>query len=449
VVSYKLLNLKGDLFTTAFCFTSTAIIKLASSLILTRILDPEAYGIITIIMSIVFVIEMLADIGVTVLFIRAKDAEESWFLNTAWTIRLGRAVLNSSVLFVCAPLICTRFYHLPTLLVPLRVFSLFFLVAGFESMSFPLAIRRKQAYIVNYSDLIVTLVCTVFAVVYCYYFRSYWGLLFSTLLSRILMSALSYCFYRDERPRIELNSIAAREIFRYSRFAMPSSFLTLALSQFDKVVLLRLFDLRLLGVYGVAANVTGPIEGLIQRISQTVLYPRCAHNFRLNRETFSLKYYTDNLGLFIGMLIVPATVGGAARFVISVLYPSRYAAAGAILQALMLRAALLSLGAPAEDLLFASGETQVILVGNVLRATWLLGATFAGYFFFGFMGFMYAIALSGLPPLIYFLMLQRKKGMLIPKYEFYKLAFICATATLAYWASDLLRASWPGLWSRT
>jgi O-antigen/teichoic acid export membrane protein len=437
--------MKGDLSTTALCFSLTALIKLLSSLILTRILDPEAYGIITIIMSIVFIVEMLADVGVTVFFIRAKDAEQPWFLDTAWTIRLVRALLNGAVLYFGAPLICSMFYHLPALIHPLRVFSIFFVLAGLESMSFPLAIRRKQAYIVNYTDLSITFICTAFAVSYCYYFRTYWGLLYSTLLSRALSTVLSYAFYRGERPRLRLDSSAAREIFRYSRFAMPSSLLTLALSQFDKIVLLRLFDLRALGVYGIAANVTAPIEGLILKISQTVLFPRCAHLFRQNRETAAFKYYSDNVNLIVSMLIVPACIGGAAQFVISFLYPTRYAAAGAILQALMLRAALLSLASPAEDLLFASGETHVILVGNVLRVTWLLGATFVGYFLFGFIGFMYAIALSNLPPLVYFLCLQRKKGMLVARYEAYKVAFICICAALAYGASQLVLSLWPAL----
>jgi O-antigen/teichoic acid export membrane protein len=221
--------------------------------------------------------------------------------------------------------------------------------------------------------------------------------------------------------------------------------LTLGLSQFDKMVFLRLFDLPLLGVYGLANNIATPIEALISKISQMVLYPRCAHNFRNNQETYSTKYYGENTKLFVTILIMPAAIGGAAHFLVALLYPARYAVAGSILQAFMLRAALLSLASPAEDFLIAAGEFHVILVGNVFRALWLLIASFAGYYLFGLLGFAYGAALSGLPPLIYYLWLQRRKGMLAPRYELYKIAFICVTATSAYIVSGMLMSVWPHL----
>ena len=91
--------------------------------------------------------------------------------------------------------------------------------------------------------------------------------------------------------------------------------------------------------------------------------------------------------------------------------------AGPILQAFMLRAMLLAVASPAEDLLVATGESQVILIGNIYRAVGMLIASLTGYYFFGFMGFAYGVALSGLPPLIYYLRLQSQKKILIAKYE--------------------------------
>jgi O-antigen/teichoic acid export membrane protein len=147
-------------------------------------------------------------------------------------------------------------------------------------------------------------------------------------------------------------------------------------------------------------------------------------------------------------LVVPAAIGGAARLFVSVLYDSRYAAAAAVLQAFMMRAVLLSLASPAEDLLIAAGQYQVILYGNVFRAIWMIVASLAGYYFFGFMGFTYGVALSALPPLIYYLWLQKEKGMLVVKYEVYKVQFAASVAILAYLASSLISALWPAVRAR-
>jgi hypothetical protein len=111
----------------------------------------------------------------------------------------------------------------------------------------------------------------------------------------------------------------------------------------------------------------------------------------------------------------------------------------------MIRATLLALGSPAEDLLIASGEWQVTLVGNIFRAIWVIAASLTGYHLFGFLGFVYGAALSGLPPFIYYLWFQRRKGMLIYRYEIYKIAFALGVAMLSYLAAAPLLALWSAV----
>jgi lipopolysaccharide exporter len=440
----KVINFRGDLFATTFAFGMQAILRLLSSLILTRILLPEAYGTITILLSVLYLIGNILDTNVSLFIVRDKNAEQPRYLNTAWTLRLGRSLLSGAVLFVGAPLIATKAYNLPDLMLPLRVFSLWFLIDGFESMGFALAIRRKQARLQMYSELAASVVSTTFSIVYCYLYHTFWGIAFGILLNRLIMTVLSHQFYRDLRPRLFIDLAAAREILVYSKFTIPSSLLSLGLNQFDKIVFLRLFDLRLLGIYGLAGNIAGSIEALISKISQAVLYPRCAHNFRENPDTATKRYYTENTKLFAGIIAMPAAVAGAAHLIITLLYDPRYSDAGSVLQALAIRAVLLSFASPAEDLLISAGQFHVILIGNVLRATWIVVASLVGYYFFGFSGFVYGLSLSGLPPLAYYLSLQKSKGMLIVKYELYKVAFALGVGVTSYMGSAVLLSLFPG-----
>lgn len=435
------INIKGDLFATGLTFGAQGLIKLGSSMILTRILRPEAYGMITILMSILFVIEMIGDLGLNLFVIRDPNGEEERYLNTAWTIRLVRSTFNCAVVMLGATLLA-KLYDTPQLAAPLRVLALGFLVSGLASMSFPIAIRRKRARIIVYSELAGTLVTAVFSIVYCYFSRDYWGLVYGSLLNNLMQTFMSYRFYKEFRPRLHFDRPAAREVLRFTKFSMPSSLLTLALSQFDKIVFIRLFDLRTLGIYGLAGNMAGPLEGLIAKISQMVLYPRCAHDYRENRSTFSLRYYTENTRLLFCILVLPPLAGGAAHMIFSILYPTKYIEAEAVFRAFMLRAALLSLASPSEDLLIAAGESQVILVGNILRAAWTLAGSLTGYYLFGFSGFIYGMALSGLPPLSYYWWLQWRRGFLIPKYESYKVAFVILTGSLSYLLSTFAWSLW-------
>lgn len=136
----KVINLKGDLFATAWTFAASAVLKLGSSLALTRLLRPDAYGIIAILMSINVILTMIADIGTTVSIVRSKEGDDPRFLNTAWTLKFLRSLINGSIVLVGAPVIASL-YHAPEMTTPIRVFSIWFFIDGFESISFPLAVR--------------------------------------------------------------------------------------------------------------------------------------------------------------------------------------------------------------------------------------------------------------------------------------------------------------------
>lgn len=440
----RLINLRGDLFATGASFAGQTFLKLCSSLVLTRILTPGDYGTITILMSVVFIFVMLSDIGFSVCIVRSMRGEDQVYLNTAWTIRIVRAIVNTALLYLCAPFIA-GLYHASSLTLPFRVLSVWFLIDGLQSTAFPVSVRRKNSRIVMYSELTGSIFSTIFTVVYCYFSRDYWGMLYGTLVNRLVVVVLSHRYYRDIRPTLQWDWPAAKEIFEFSRFVMPSSVLTLFLNQFDRAIFLRLFDFSLLGVYSLATNIISPVENLITKASQMVLYPRCAHNFRRDRSTFSLKYYTENTRIFIATLAVPAAIGGAAQFLIHALYDPRYAEAAAVLQAFALRAVLKGLASPAEDMLIATGESRLILVANVYRVIWMVAASLLGYRYFGFIGFTYGVALSGLPGLLYYLCLQYRKDLLIMKFEVYKVAFAGGVGACAYGAAAILLALFPGV----
>jgi O-antigen/teichoic acid export membrane protein len=430
-------SLKSDLFATIFSFGAQGAIKLGSSVVMTRMLHPEAIGVITILMAILFVVEMIADMALTVVLIRHEKGDDPRYVNTAWTLRLVRALLNSAMVFFGAPFIA-HLYVSSALTTPLRVCSLWFPIAALESMSFPMAIRYKNSRIVVYAELVAISISTIFTIGYTAYARNFWGMVYGTLLNRALMTVMSYWVYPNMRPRLRLDREAARDLLHFSRFTMPSSLLTLALSQFDKIVILRLFDLRLLGLYGVASNIGGQIEALTEKISHLVLYPRCADEFRTNTSSFASACYSSTTKQVASMLLPAAVLGGSARLVVAILYDARYAQTGLILQALMLRAAFLAFASAPLNMLMAAGVYRVFLVGNVYRCAATIVAALTGYYFFGFMGFVYGTALGGLPPLLYFLWMLREKHFLIARYEFYRIAFFLGAGASTYLVSDLL-----------
>ena len=66
----------------------------------------------------------------------------------------------------------------------------------------------------------------------------------------------------------------------------------------------------------------------------------------------------------------------------------------------------------AENLLVASGRTQVVLGANVVRLLSIVPATLLGYYWFGFQGFLWFSLAANLPVMLYFYWEQHRQGLL-------------------------------------
>lgn len=69
------------------------LIRLGSNLILTRLLFPEAFGLMALVQTFMTGLAMFSDIGIGPSIIQNRRGEDPDFLNTAWTIQIGRGVM--------------------------------------------------------------------------------------------------------------------------------------------------------------------------------------------------------------------------------------------------------------------------------------------------------------------------------------------------------------------
>jgi lipopolysaccharide exporter len=441
----QILNLRRELFASTFSYGATAVIRLGSSLVLTRLLSPDAYGIFGILLSFLFMIEMMSDVGTLGLLIRHPRGDEPRFVHTLWTIRLIRSIFNFAVLLLAAPLIAS-IYHAPALKDALRVLSIWFLLNGAESMSFGLAIRHQRARLSNYNELASNVIMTLFVIGMAFLLRNHFALILGALLQRLLLVVASHFYYRDIGVGIAFDREARRDQFQFARYVMPSSILTIVLSQYDKVVLARLFNLTLLGVYSIAANMVGQLSGVMMHNARFVLYARCTAYFRSNRSTAAHRYYTENLRLFAVGALPAAIIAGFAPLIIAVLYDPRYTKAGRILTVLALGAIIAAFQNASENLLVASGRTHVVLGANIARIVSLIPAVILGYHFFGFEGFLWCATAAALPPLFYFYWEQWRSRLLEPLRELAGLGLCAVVFLISLGLSHVLLGIVPGSW---
>jgi len=438
-------SIKSELFASTFSYAATSTIRLGSSLVLTRLLNPESYGIFGILTSLLFIIELLSDVGTTALLIRHPRGGEKRFVHTVWTIRLIRSLANFALVLIAAPLIA-RLYGAPVLTGPFRVLSLWFLISGTESMSFVLAQRDRKARISNYTDLVTSAIMTVSVIGVAMALHNQYALIFGALLQRALLSVASHFFYRDVGVGLAFDREAIKEQFRFARFVIPSSGLTILLSQYDKLILLKFFSFSVVGIYTVAGSMLAPIIGLITHNARVVLYARCAEYFRTNRETARSRYYGENHRLLLVGVLAPAILAGLAPAAVSILYDARYTMAGGVLTITALGAILLAFQQASENLLVAAGQTHMVLVANIIRMITVVPASILGFYLFGLYGFLWFSFGATTPLLIYFYYHQHKLKLFRLGPELYLLGAATLAFVICFALAHVLLGVIPQTW---
>src|ERR1700680_4784650 len=78
------------------------LLRLISTLILTRLLAPADFGILGMITVVHYTINMLFDVGTDTFIVRHHDIADRRFLNVVWTVRVARTLLSAALIAVFA-----------------------------------------------------------------------------------------------------------------------------------------------------------------------------------------------------------------------------------------------------------------------------------------------------------------------------------------------------------
>ena len=126
---------------TIFGHGTAQVIRLATNLILTRLLFPEAFGLMALVTVILIGLWLFSDAGVGPAIMQNRRGDEPNFLDTAWTIQTVRG--GGLWLLTCAlaqP--AAAFYDAPMLKGLLPVAGLSLLIGGFSPTKLETANRH-------------------------------------------------------------------------------------------------------------------------------------------------------------------------------------------------------------------------------------------------------------------------------------------------------------------
>lgn len=359
-------------------------IRLAGNLVLTRMLFPEAFGLMSLVQVFMQGLQMFSDVGIGPSLIQNKRGDDPDFVNTAWTIQ----VLRGCTLSVIAALIAwpvAAFYAQPTLGWLLAVSGLTAAIAGLTSSGVYLAQRHLALGRLTLLDLGSQAVGTALMIVLALYYRSVWVLVIGGLAGAGVRAALSHVVLpgMGNRLRWERESVAA--LLTFGKWIFVSTLTTFLAGQADRLIFGKIVSIETLGVYSIAVMLATMPAQMIVKIGSAVVFPAYS---RIAASGQSLRGAMTRVRgtLMLGGGVLAAFLAATGTTLVQVMYDDRYAGAGLMLQVLAVGAWFQILECTNGSALLALGKPRWVAAGNTAKLVALVVLIPAGFALGGFVG---------------------------------------------------------------
>lgn len=379
-------------------FAGAQALRFVSTIILSRLLFPEAFGLAALVTVFTQGLMMLSDVGIQQSVVQNARGDEPSFLNTAWSMQVIRGV----VLWILACSLAwpmAQVYREPDLVALLPVGALNILILGFSSTSF-YTLRRKLAVArLVRIELCGQMVGLMVVVTWAWVKPSVWAIVAGGLASATFRAVAGHTISIGYRNRFEWDRTARDAIVDFGKWIFGSSALSFVSRQGDRLLLGHYLGMASLGIYTMAVFLSEALGTAVTRIAHGVLFPIFSEIKRESPERLSELYYAARLRLdLFGLLPIGATMM-LAQTIVDIIYDPRYGEAGWMLQALCLRVAMGVVLVPLETCLFSAGHTRYGFYQNIGRSLWIVLGIPIAWSTWGLTGVVWITATSEIPVL--------------------------------------------------
>lgn len=405
-------------------FGASLVVRLGSNLLLTRLLFPEAFGVMAMAQIVLYGLTMLSDVGIWQAVVTSRRGRETAFLRTAWTMLVIRGAVLSLVACALTYPVALAFAE-PQLVWILPAVSTTILLQGFSSTRVFLLRRRLRLLPLQALELGTQLVNVAVCLVGAWLGFGVGALVAGMLVSCAVNTLASHVLPgTTHRDGFRLEPRARRELLDFGRWIFLSSALTFLAVRMDQMLLGRWLGAAMLGVYNIGQTLADLCDTLATRMTNGVIYPLLARVHAHRPHAFTPAYY--RIRLWFDLLLFSALGGIAAMsdWIIALLYDDRYLAAAEVLRILVLRAAVAVLATLCEVCFVARGATVVSFRCNLAVTLALAVAMPVGGLVWGVTGILWATVIGRAMGLVVLWPRAHREGLLRPARELLAVVYL-------------------------
>lgn len=424
-------SLRGAAFV-ALGFGGGYALRLGSNLILTRLLFPEAFGVMALVQVFLTGLQMLSDLGVGLSIIQDKRGEDRDFLNTAWTIQILRGIFLWLVSCAIAwPM--AQVYGQPELMQLIPVAGLNAVIMGFQTTKIAVANRDLRIGVQVTTELGSQLIGIIITVLLTLWWRDVWALVVGGLAGTLINVLMQHRMLPGPGNRLHWNAEMAWSILHFGKYILIASGAGFLLNQGDRLFLGAHVTMETLGIFSIGILMAKMPQQLAVSLGRRIVFPIYRKYLDLGVAENRARVFRARRLVLAAMVGITCLLGLTGVPLIAVLYDSRYAMAGPIMTLACLSIGLQIAVSNYDGAYFAHGDSRSHFRLSMVMATVQTAMMVPGIWYFGIFGALLAPGLAVIVVYPYLATIMRRYNAWDPAADLTAALATVAAVLLACW----------------
>lgn len=278
-----------------------------TSVVLARLLTPEAFGVVTTLTMVITFAEIFTDAGFQKYLIQHEfvdDTDRDQSTNVAFWSNLIMSLAIWAIIAVFADPLAAMVGN-PGLGHVLIIACVSIPLAAFSSIQMALYKRDldfKTLFKVRIAGVCIPLLVTV---PLAFYLRSYWALVIGTIVSNAA-NAILLTVYSKWKPRFYYSFLKLKEMFSFSAWSVVEAVSIWLTGYVDIFIIGVYLNEYYLGLYKTSMTVVGQIMGLITAATTPILFSSLSR-LQTDEQAFQTLFF--KFQKLVGLLVIPLGVG--------------------------------------------------------------------------------------------------------------------------------------------
>lgn len=389
--SLKERALRGSLWTMSELVTAQ-LLRLGGNLVLTRLLFPEAFGLMAIVQVFLLALGLFSDLGIRASVIQNDRSHDPMFLDTAWTLQICRGIILWLVACVIAEP-AGWFYENDQLAAMLPVAGLTAAISGFQPTRIYTANRDLLLGRMITLNLGAQLFGIFVLIVLALIMRSVWALVWGAVVNEFVRQALYMFLMPGDKNRVRVDKSALAELVHFGKWIFLSTACSFLVNHADRALLGKFIDLEMLGIYSIGFFLASAPRLVSATLTDRIVFPLYKQRPPSKSEENRAKVLRMRRLLTGFLLLISAIVAILGDWAVILLYDDRYILAGPIVVLMAISLMPTIILDSYSRLSLASGNSRSFTGLMIASAVFKTAFLFGGIALYGVLG---AVTASGL-----------------------------------------------------